>query len=307
MVAIIIPFYKLTFFDQVLKSLSVQTDKRFTVYIGDDCSPEDPLEVINKYKDDIEIVYHRFEKNLGGEDLVKQWQRCVSLSKDEEWIMLLGDDDILGENVIKEFYKYININKNVEIDLIRFKLQIIDALELIQENRFEYDEIENSERLLQRMFSKEETITASEFIFSRDVYEINHGFINFPLAWFSDYATWLQFGLKSKIHNINTSCVYWRLSGINISSQFKSFKQIKLKVRSLFLFMNYIDDNFNVKNNIKNKYIFEHLNYLLIKMKYVDILYLLTPEIIKFRFKYFPIIFKYIYILSKKNSLKKFS
>ena len=41
MLAIIIPFYKLTFFEENLHSLAIQTDKRFKVYIGDDSSPYD--------------------------------------------------------------------------------------------------------------------------------------------------------------------------------------------------------------------------------------------------------------------------
>jgi hypothetical protein len=40
MLAIIIPYYKLCFFEENLQSLAAQTDKRFKVYIGDDASPE---------------------------------------------------------------------------------------------------------------------------------------------------------------------------------------------------------------------------------------------------------------------------
>lgn len=42
MLAIIIPYYKLAFFEENLQSLSNQTDQRFKVYIGDDASPETP-------------------------------------------------------------------------------------------------------------------------------------------------------------------------------------------------------------------------------------------------------------------------
>ena len=46
MLAIIIPYYKIVFFEETLKSLSEQTDKRFKVYIGDDASPENPANLI---------------------------------------------------------------------------------------------------------------------------------------------------------------------------------------------------------------------------------------------------------------------
>jgi glycosyltransferase involved in cell wall biosynthesis len=305
MVAIIIPYYKITFFEKTLESLALQTDKRFTVYIGDDFSPEKPTKILEKYKDEFDFVYHRFESNLGGINLVDQWKRCVALSKNEEWLMLLGDDDFLDTNAIEEFYNYLSENKKIEIDLVRFKLKIINYLESIEENNFEYNTIEDSECLLQRMLSNKETITASEFIFSRKVYDINNGFKNYPLAWFSDYATWLQFGLKSKIHNIKSASVYWRLSGINISSQFKSVNQIRWKVMSLFLFMNYVGATFKVKSSKKNKYIFEHLNYLFYEIKFLDLLKLLTAESSKFRFKFFPVISNYILFRTKKIILKK--
>jgi len=36
MLAIVIPYYKRTFFEETLQSLANQTDKRFQVYVGDD-------------------------------------------------------------------------------------------------------------------------------------------------------------------------------------------------------------------------------------------------------------------------------
>ena len=50
MLAIVIPFFKLTFFEETLQSLSTQTDKRFKVYIGDDASPEDCTALLQKFE-----------------------------------------------------------------------------------------------------------------------------------------------------------------------------------------------------------------------------------------------------------------
>ena len=105
MLAIIIPFFKPTFFEATLQSLANQTDKRFKVYIGDDASPEDCYALLQKFEGQFDFIYHRFETNLGGISLTQQWERCIALSGDEEWLMILGDDDVLGENVVEEFYK----------------------------------------------------------------------------------------------------------------------------------------------------------------------------------------------------------
>ena len=72
MLAIVIPYYKLTFFEDTLASLAHQTDKSFKVYIGNDASPEDPLFLLNQYKGKFDFNYYKFENNLGSKSLVIQ-------------------------------------------------------------------------------------------------------------------------------------------------------------------------------------------------------------------------------------------
>ena len=62
MLAIVIPYYKLSFFEETLKSLADQTDKRFKVYIGNDASSENPINIFNKYKPRINLKYKKFEE-----------------------------------------------------------------------------------------------------------------------------------------------------------------------------------------------------------------------------------------------------
>ena len=47
--AIIIPYYKIDFFEETLQSVAAQTNKNFTLYIGNDASPNSPLPLIQKY------------------------------------------------------------------------------------------------------------------------------------------------------------------------------------------------------------------------------------------------------------------
>ena len=65
MLAIVIPYYKIQFFEETLRSLANQTDKRFMVYIGDDASPDDPLELLQRFSGQFPFEYHRFETNTG--------------------------------------------------------------------------------------------------------------------------------------------------------------------------------------------------------------------------------------------------
>ena len=122
--AIVIPAYKATFLAAALDSIAAQTCQDFTLYIGDDCSPNKLEEIVDKYRDKINLVYKRFDTNLGGKDLVAQWERCIDLSHEEEWIWIFSDDDIMQKNCVEEFYK--TIRENPEAGLLHFNINRLD-------------------------------------------------------------------------------------------------------------------------------------------------------------------------------------
>lgn len=304
MLAIIIPYYKLTFFEAALESLANQTDKRFRVYIGDDASTEDCSVLLERYKPKIDLVYHRFDDNLGSISLTRQWERCIALATEEKWLMLLGDDDVLGTNLVEEFYAFLELKKE-KVDLIRFNLCTIDKDGQLQGANFEHEVHEKAEQLLDQMLSMKETITASEFIFSRAIYNSNKGFVDFPLAWFSDYATWLVFSKNCGVHYIKTASVYWRLSGINISSEPSNLKNIRLKVKSLFLFLYFVQVNFKVENKRLKQYAHSQLINIFGNISDFTKIKFLGKECFKFKFKSTEIIaIEFIYSRIKRKKIK---
>ncbi len=54
-IAIVIPAYKCRFLRQTLDSIVVQTCRSFTVYIGDDASPQNLKEIVSDYADKLSI------------------------------------------------------------------------------------------------------------------------------------------------------------------------------------------------------------------------------------------------------------
>lgn len=257
MLAIVIPYYKFTFFEATLKSLANQTDKRFKVYIGDDASPENPSDLLEKYQDKFNFIYHRFENNLGGTALAKQWERCIALSGEEEWIMILGDDDVLGENVAEEFYRNLPEIKNKEINVVRYATQVIDGFGKTISEVYKHPELENAVDFL---FRKTRS-SLSEYVFKKEkVLEI--GFKNFPFGWFSDVLAVLEFSDYGKIWSLNTVLIYIRVSNKSISGNrnLESYKK-----EAGFNFSTYLLLNSSEKFNIVQKdYILRraHLSFL---------------------------------------------
>tara|TARA_R110002124_G_scaffold267533_5_gene434804 strand:- start:1603 stop:2520 length:918 start_codon:yes stop_codon:yes gene_type:complete len=223
MLAIIIPYFKLTFFEATLQSLANQTDKRFKVYIGDDASPENPNDLLSRYKGQFDYVYHRFENNLGGTSLTQQWDRCIALSGNEEWIMILGDDDVLVENVVEVFYdKYAEFNDKT--NLIRFASKQINEKTKIDSEIFTHPRWEKSSDFYIKKQKGLVRSSLSECVFLRMVYS-KYGFRNYPLAWHSDDLAWIEFADSKLVYAINEAVVEFRMSFENISGKNTNLKE----------------------------------------------------------------------------------
>lgn len=163
--AIVIPYYKFDFFKETLDSLSNQTNKNFKVYIGNDASPNHPEELLSEYQDILAITYQNFPENLGSKSLVQQWYRCLNLVQDETWVMILGDDDVLSENVISNFYT--ELDTHVSTKIFRFATQVIDENSAKISEVYTHPKEENGFDFLERKFKGGTRSSLSEYIFDK--------------------------------------------------------------------------------------------------------------------------------------------
>ncbi|MCF6132677.1 glycosyltransferase family 2 protein [Flavobacterium wongokense] len=236
--AIVIPYYKLAYFEETLQSLSNQTNADFNIYVGDDASPESPSTVLSKF-DKLNLKYKRFEQNLGATSLTKQWERCLQMTENEDWVMILGDDDVLGENVVKAFYDSIEtINKN-SCNVVRFATQKIDNDSRIISDIYSHPEIEKSASFLTRLYTEWSRSSLSEYIFNKKLLQ-QKGIIDFPVAWHSDIALVLELSDFREVFSINDAIVQVRVSQNSISGS-SSF--IKQKAKADAAFADYLIKN----------------------------------------------------------------
>ena len=296
MLAILIPYYKITFFEETLHSLACQTDKRFKVYIGDDASDENPSALLDKYASKINFEYFRFDTNLGSISLTKQWSRCIDLCHDEKWIMLLGDDDKLDESVVSAFYKYHAIFSN-KSNLIRFATKLIFEETKAESKTYSHPTWESATDSFFRKYDSTSRSSLSEYIFNKEVY-LKYGFYDFPLAWSSDDRAWLEFSDGKPIFSINESIVYIRISSINISGKKDN---LKLKNLSEIIFFKYIISN-------KFEYYSNNQKLRLLKnyIKKIKVFRTLTLQEYLFIFYYYMKYLNYEWIkIAVKSLIKK--
>jgi len=241
--AIFIPFYKKKYFHRTLESLKKQTNRNFSVYIGDDNSPENIAGFLTEFSGFFDFKYHKFETNLGGTNLVAQWERCIALSEKEEFLMILGDDDVLGENVVEEFYRFIENANYPDINVIRFASQLIDEVDTKISDVYQNPKVEKAADSFMRVIKGEGRSSLSEHIFSRKSYE-KHGFKNFPVAFGSDNVAWLEFPEMGNIYSINHAKVFVRISSEHLSSSTDSTMALKRK-EGIHFFTKYIIENYS--------------------------------------------------------------
>ncbi len=231
-IGIIIPAYKPDFFFEALQSIEKQTDKRFQVYIGDDASPHDLWSIAREFVERNGWIYHRFDENLGAQNLVAHWNRCVEIST-EHWIWLFSDDDKMSPDCVETFFS--EKEKSPDHQVFKFPYAMIDQQgnvtgiqEIHQEkySGFEFGKLRFQRKILS---------AAVEFIFSRQSWQSESGFVPFPAAWCSDDASWIAFSGLCGIRALPSGRVFWRLSEVNISSRSGIYIDQKLQAASDFI------------------------------------------------------------------------
>lgn len=287
-IAIVIPAYKSKYFEETLNSIANQSCKDFTLYIGDDNSPENLEGIVSKFHDRFDIVYKKFETNLGSTDLISQWNRCVQLVRDEEYIWLFSDDDLMPSTSVEQVLSYIAEDR-YSSDVYHINCKIIDSdgNKITRKSTINFYGYLSPEDYVNSFLSHKGNTWGINFIVKKTKFVETGGFVNFDLAWNSDHASWLKFCTPKGLKNIPNTYLFWRLSNDNISS-FSNIAIIERKVSARLEFYKWLSF-FMKENNLKYKISIFTIFYNLLKVMVND------PALtLKQRIKVFFISFKYL-------------
>ncbi|MBP7500425.1 MAG: glycosyltransferase [Chryseobacterium sp.] len=216
MLTIIIPYYKISFFKETLQSLERQTCKNFKLFIGNDASPENPENLIKETLKTTAFNYKEYTENFGSQNLVKQWERCIQDCGITEWFQILGDDDVISENFVKEFYNNIEVIDSERSNVIKYSQRWID------ESGKPFKEYSVQPKLLSALenwkekYIKGQRSSLSEHIFRKSAYE-KVKFRHFPLAWGTDDLAVFEISGTAPVYFISDAKVEVRISSQSIS------------------------------------------------------------------------------------------
>lgn len=231
--AIIIPYFKLTFFRETLESLASQTNQRFTVYIGNDASTENPEVLLKSFEGKFNFKYKKFESNLGETSLTRHWGRCIEMIEDEEWFMILGDDDYLSSNVVQELYSNEEIINSEEISVIKLNSTVIDGENEVQFRKKREPLLKSTISHFFDKFGKEGRSSLSEHFFRKSKY-VKYGFRDLPFAWHSDDLALLEFSEFGVILFLENATCYVRISLESITGNKTKYFEPKRMASKMF-------------------------------------------------------------------------
>ena len=257
MISFILPAYKASFLRSAIESILAQTNPDWELVVVDDCSPEDLGLIVTSFEDD-RITYVRNEHNLGGRNLVYQWNHSISFAKGE-WIVLAADDDLYSATFCEECMNL--VRKYPDVDLVRSRVLQID-----EEGNPLWDDGILSEYTTKYEFLHD-WLTAKAFtcignyMFRREALMKMGGFMDFPCAFGSDIATPIALSING-VANTQQMLFSFRQSTQHLSADSSRFVEKLAGITQLSEWLRAIDYEEPVSEEDKAFYAIHNERYL---------------------------------------------
>ncbi len=272
----IMPAYKAKFIPLAIESILNQSYRDFELIIVNDASPESLKKIVDGYTDN-RIIYKENETNIGGTDLVANWNHCIKFAHND-YIILATDDDTYEPDFLFEATK--QIKKYPNVSLIRSGVKKIGEQGQVLDIEFPLKEYMSS-REFTLCWAKGHTISCvSNYIFRKKDLLALGGFTSFPHAHFSDDATALALS-NNGVASIPKNCMNFRVSDINLSNQ-RNYKVAIQQIHATDMFMSWFFTHVAKLDTIKGDF-FERACYGGCKNKCISLIGKLITKIPKYR------------------------
>lgn len=235
-VSFLLPAYKASFLHAAIESILSQTFRDFELIIVNDASPENISEIVLDFHDD-RLVYYENEKNIGRENLVRQWNEFCLPRARGEWCVMASDDDLYAPTYLEEMMRL--VRKYPQCDLFHCRLCKIDGGGRILGFNVPSAEYESCLDFISQRLCHFRMQTVQEFMFRRESMTKIGGFVEFPLAFFSDDATWAELSRRGCVCSMQKLFMF-RFSGVNISSNHEDSSRMLQKLGACFSYADWM-------------------------------------------------------------------
>ena len=205
---------------ECVNSILQQSLPGFKLKVLDNCSTDGSLEWIKSINDD-RIEIYPASTPLSIEE---NWGRITSIPKDE-FITLIGHDDILHQNYLSVIDNL--INKYPEASLYQTHFRYIDASGKIIRHCKPMDEIQSAPEFLSFFLMNMIDVMGTGFMMRAKDYDEIGGIPAYPNLLFADFELWINLTKKSFRATAFEECFSYRLhSSATTKSPDVKFQQV---------------------------------------------------------------------------------
>ena len=221
---ITIPSDKSRYLNEAIESVISQTYPQWELIIVDDHSPEDLHSIVRPYLSDQRIRYYRNSANCGAENVVDNWNICLSHATGQ-YIICIGDDDRLKPTCLTEYCQL--IRKYPGLGVYHGRTQIIDEDGTPKYTQKERPEWESAISLLWNRWSNRPDQYIGDFCYDTQQLRKQGGYYKLPLAWGSDDISAVRAAADKGIANTISTVFEYRQNRYTITRS--NYSRIKMQ------------------------------------------------------------------------------
>lgn len=266
LLSFVMPAYKPDFIEQAIESIIAQTFQDWELVVVDDCSPYDLGSIVARY-DDERIHYQRNDVNIGGKNLVSQWNHSIQSAKGE-WVVLAADDDIYDPDFAKTV---ISLSEQYpQVDLIRSRVEQIDENGAHLWDDGTLPEFSDKDIYFVSWMDAKVFDCIGNFAFRRSALEKIGGFIDFPCAFGSDIATPVAMS-KNGVANTSEMLFKFRQSDIHLSSDRSRYDEKLAAISQMYSWFSNQSFLDKYSDRLHGKCIYDYFNLVIKNVSFRDL------------------------------------
>lgn len=268
----VMPAYKPQFLKQAVDSIIAQTFQDWELIVVDDCSPFNLKSIIGGFNDR-RILYYRNSSNIGGQNLIRQWNHCLSLATGK-WIVMAADDDIYYPEFAATIHRL--SNSYPKVDLIRSRVHLIATDGKENWNDCIFPEMIDKCEFLNSWIENKAFICIGNYAFRRSKLKEIGGFIDFPCAFYSDIATPIAMSVNG-VANTPDTLFGFRLSDIHLSADGSHLKERIEAITLFYKWLSSLDYLTKSQRYMHRKCVFDYFNQAIRFLKFKQL-----PQYLKY-------------------------
>jgi glycosyltransferase involved in cell wall biosynthesis len=222
MISVAIPAYKSRFLRTAIRSVLSQSFEDFELIILNDGSPDPIGRIVGGFSDG-RIRYYENTGNIGGTNLVRCWNQCLSYARGR-YFVLFSDDDRYQRDFLLELHRL--AVKHPGVHAVHCRVRKINEKGETLGLTPACPEVETALDFMWHAVCGRRKQYVSDFMYRTATLRKTGGFFDLPLAWGSDYVTSFRMAALGGIAYTPKILFHWRKSGVNLSASGDVFRRL---------------------------------------------------------------------------------